>query len=84
MLRRDIEGLRALAVGLVVLYHAHFLGLDGGFIGVDVFFVLSGYLICGQIYLALQQGDFSALDFVAIGGGVIRNGAVRGMLERLG
>ncbi len=54
MLRRDIEGLRALAVGLVVLYHAHFLGLDGGFIGVDVFFVISGFLITN---LLLREHD---------------------------
>ncbi|MEY4224254.1 MAG: hypothetical protein RIS33_1188 [Actinomycetota bacterium] len=56
MLRRDIEGLRALAVGLVVLYHAHFLGLAGGFIGVDVFFVISGFLITN---LLLREHDNS-------------------------
>ena len=48
--RPDIEGLRAVAVLAVVLFHAHVPGLDGGFVGVDVFFVISGYLITGLLW----------------------------------
>lgn len=47
--RPDVEGLRAVAVILVVLYHAHVKALSGGFVGVDVFFVISGYLITGLL-----------------------------------
>jgi peptidoglycan/LPS O-acetylase OafA/YrhL len=61
--RPDIDGLRGLAVGLVVAYHA-FPGLrTGGFVGVDVFFVISGYLITQLVLSALQAGTFSLTAF---------------------
>ncbi|NHA70187.1 acyltransferase family protein [Phycicoccus flavus] len=47
--RPDIEGMRAIAIGLVVVYHAGVSGLPGGFVGVDVFFVISGFLITGLL-----------------------------------
>ena len=49
-LRGDIQGLRALAVLIVVAAHAGVPFLPGGFVGVDVFFVISGYLIAGLLY----------------------------------
>ena len=61
--RPDIDGLRALAVGLVVIYHAFPSTLPGGFIGVDIFFVISGYLISNIIYEHLSANNFSFIDF---------------------
>ncbi len=63
--RPDIDGLRAFAVLSVVLYHAFPSLLPGGFVGVDVFFVISGFLISGIMFKSLQGGDFSFSDFYA-------------------
>jgi peptidoglycan/LPS O-acetylase OafA/YrhL len=63
--RADIDGLRALAILSVVFYHAGPAWLPGGFTGVDVFFVISGYLIGGQIYRELCNGAFSYLRFTS-------------------
>ncbi|MOA20005.1 O-acetyltransferase OatA [compost metagenome] len=57
--RADINGLRAWAVVAVVLYHFEVAGLQGGFVGVDVFFVISGFLMTGIVLSALQSGHFS-------------------------
>lgn len=61
--RPDINGLRAWAVAFVVLYHFDVPGFDGGFVGVDVFFVISGFLMTGIITRGLERGDFSVLSF---------------------
>jgi peptidoglycan/LPS O-acetylase OafA/YrhL len=61
--RADIDGLRAIAVLSVVAFHAFGLHLPGGFVGVDVFFVISGYLITGVICERAEVGAFSFLDF---------------------
>src|SRR5271154_6073589 len=63
--RADIDGLRAIAVLAVVAYHAFPIVAPGGFVGVDVFFVISGYLITGLIVDGLKDGTFSFLDFYA-------------------
>jgi peptidoglycan/LPS O-acetylase OafA/YrhL len=61
--RPDIDGLRAVAALAVVAAHAGW--LHGGGFGVDIFFVISGYLISGIIFRSLRQGEFSFLDFYA-------------------
>ncbi|MDD2767814.1 MAG: acyltransferase family protein [Methylococcus sp.] len=63
--RADIDGLRALAILAVVVFHAYPHTLPGGFVGVDVFFVISGYLIAGIIFKNLGAGSFSFADFYA-------------------
>lgn len=63
--RPEIDGLRAIAVIPVILFHAGFAPFAGGFIGVDVFFVISGYLITSIILTDLQRGTFSLIDFYA-------------------
>jgi peptidoglycan/LPS O-acetylase OafA/YrhL len=63
--RADIDGLRAVAVLAVIAFHACPAYLPGGFIGVDMFFVISGYLISGIIYKAQREGTFSYADFYA-------------------
>lgn len=61
--REDIQGLRALAVLSVVIYHISPFHLPGGFVGVDIFFVISGYLIIGQIYQNLIHNSFDFRNF---------------------
>lgn len=63
--RPYVDGLRAIAIVSVVCGHAGIPGFGGGFVGVDVFFVISGYLIIGQIADALRRGTFSFADFWA-------------------
>lgn len=63
--REDINGLRALAVVLVVFFHFDLFGMTGGYLGVDVFYVISGYLMTRIVMRGLDRGAFSLLVFYA-------------------
>lgn len=61
--RAEIDGLRAVAVLPVILFHAGYSAFSGGFVGVDIFFVISGYLITSIILFEMEQGKFSIVNF---------------------
>ena len=61
--RPDIDGLRAISVAAIFAFHLGFSGFSGGFVGVDIFFVISGFLIVPKIADGLAAGDFSLADF---------------------
>src|SRR5690349_1777565 len=61
--RPDVDGLRAIAVLSVVAYHIFPKTIRGGFVGVDAFFVISGFLISSLIYGELEEGSFSIVQF---------------------
>ena len=61
--RPEIDGLRAFAVIPVILFQAGVEGFNGGFVGVDVFFVISGYLIATRIIFEIRAGEFRLLNF---------------------
>ena len=65
LFRPEIAGLRAFAVMSVLIYHANSAWLPGGFVGVDIFFVISGYLISRIILKDVAAGRFSITDFYA-------------------
>ena len=61
--RPEIDGLRAISVLLVIAFHFGMPGVPGGFIGVDVFFVISGYLITDIILCEMEEGNFTVIGF---------------------
>ena len=61
--RSEIDGLRAIAVLPVILFHAGIAGFGGGFVGVDIFFVISGYLITTILWSDLERGEFTFAKF---------------------
>ncbi|MBE1297347.1 MAG: acyltransferase family protein [Rhodobacteraceae bacterium] len=63
--RPELDGIRSIAILAVLGFHVGFSDWSGGFLGVDVFFVLSGWLICGHIHDALRSGQFNPWTFFA-------------------
>jgi peptidoglycan/LPS O-acetylase OafA/YrhL len=61
--RPDIDGLRAVAIIPVVAFHAGLPGIEGGYVGVDIFFVISGFLIAGLLQREIADGRFSIIGF---------------------
>jgi len=61
--RKEIDGLRAVAVLPVIFFHAGLFGITGGYVGVDIFFVISGYLITSIILEEIEDNRFSILNF---------------------
>ena len=63
--RYDINGLRAIAIIAVILFHFNPAWVPGGFSGVDVFFVISGFLMTGIIFRGLENNNFSLFEYYA-------------------
>ncbi|WP_150047526.1 acyltransferase family protein [Methylomonas rhizoryzae] len=61
--RKEIDGLRAVAILPVIFFHSGLLGMDGGYVGVDIFFVISGYLITSIIQEEINKNKFSIVSF---------------------
>lgn len=64
--RHDINALRALSVAIVVLFHFRVPGFSAGFIGVDIFFAISGYLMTSIICRGIDSGNFNVWGFIRL------------------
>ena len=66
--RPDVEGLRAVAVVAVILFHTKIAGFTGGFVGVDVFYVISGFVITGVLLRKVEASDLSVSEISMLAG----------------